>query len=51
MRDEDPYSARDRADEDAWARRGRAFMRYLRTRPPEVWGFFAAGIVLGALIG
>lgn len=30
---------------------GRSFLAYLRTREPEHWLFFAAGIILGLIIG
>ncbi len=29
---------------------GRSFLAYLRTREPEHWLFFAAGIILGLII-
>jgi hypothetical protein len=29
---------------------GRSFLTYLRTREPEHWLFFAAGIILGLII-
>ena len=32
-----------------WRSKGSRFVKYLTTRPPECWGFFAAGIVIAEI--
>lgn len=39
----------DDTPEESWRRKGARFVRYLTTRHPEVWGFFAAGFVIAKL--
>ncbi len=43
----DEYESRARHREDGFSR----FARYLRTRPGEVWLFFAAGLLVGLILG
>ena len=32
-----------------WRAKGARFVKYLTTRPPECWGFFAVGIVVAKI--
>ena len=32
-----------------WRAKGARFVKYLKTRPPECWGFFAVGIVVAKI--
>ena len=32
-----------------WRTKGARFVKYLTTRPPECWGFFAVGIVVAKI--
>jgi hypothetical protein len=34
---------------EEWKAKGLRFLRYLSTRQMEVWGFFAAGFILGKI--
>jgi len=34
---------------EEWKAKGLRFLRYLSTRQMEVWGFFAAGFILGQI--
>jgi len=34
-----------------WRSKGSRFVKYLTTRHPECWGFFAAGIVIAKIHG
>lgn len=43
----DEYEPRARNREDGFAR----FARYLRSRPGEVWLFFAIGLLVGLILG
>lgn len=39
----------DNTQEESWRRKGARFVRYLTTRHPEVWGFFAAGFLIAKI--
>ncbi len=34
---------------ESWRRKGARFVRYVTTRHPEVWGFFAAGFLVAKI--
>ncbi|WP_427453752.1 hypothetical protein [Litorimonas sp. WD9-15] len=34
---------------DSWRIKGARFVRYLKSRPTECWGFFAAGALIGMI--
>lgn len=47
QRFEERASRLERGEE--WKAKGLRFLRYLSTRQVEVWGFFAAGFILGKI--
>ncbi|NBB82790.1 MAG: hypothetical protein GVY28_05230 [Alphaproteobacteria bacterium] len=48
----DPYADRryDHAARSPWQRTAERLLDYLRSRPGETWAFFAAGLVVGAIL-
>jgi hypothetical protein len=50
----DPYADRGHrhhgASRGQWHRTGERLRDYLRTRPAECWYFFAAGLIVGAIL-
>jgi len=40
----------DHKNGDSWRIKGARFVRYVTTRHPEVWGFFAAGFIAAKIL-
>ena len=46
---EDELRARRAAGHDAWAVRGRRFVRWLKAQPAECWLFLVVGLIVGGV--
>jgi hypothetical protein len=51
MQDYKHYRSRYRASERFTRSTGERFLDYLRARSTETWVFFAAGVIIGAILG
>ncbi|MEP1229039.1 MAG: hypothetical protein ABJG88_00010 [Litorimonas sp.] len=40
----------DKSTADSWQIKTARFVRYIATRHPEVWGFFAAGFLVAKIV-